>query len=125
MSINNNTIAIIVTYNRLSLLKECLSNIDTGKEKSDILLIDNNSDDGTYEYINKFNKIENKDLDVDLKELIDNIEVLKDINIYKFSCWRNHQCFFPLCIYCAATTYAITITWIIFSTASIFISCPI
>ena len=85
MNNNINTIAIIVTYNRLSLLQECLSNIDKGREKSDILLIDNNSDDGTYDYINKFSKVKDENIDTDIKELIKNVEVLNDITIYKFS----------------------------------------
>ena len=85
MSVNHNTIAIIVTYNRLSLLQECLSNIDKGREKSDILLIDNNSDDGTYDYINKFSKIKDSNIDEDVKELILNNDVFKDIKVFKFS----------------------------------------
>ena len=85
MIINKDTIAIVVTYNRLSLLQECLSNIDKGREKSDILLIDNFSDDGTFDYINKFTKINDNEIDEDVKKLISNVEVLKDITIYKFS----------------------------------------
>ena len=44
--------AIVVTYNRLTLLKECIEALlgqDYGE--LDILLVDNNSEDGTKEYI--------------------------------------------------------------------------
>ena len=85
MNINKDTIAVIVTYNRLSLLQECLSNIDKGREKCDILLIDNFSDDGTFDFINKFTKIKDDEIDEDVKTLKSDIEILKDITIFRFS----------------------------------------
>ena len=53
----NKVVAVIVTYNRKDLLKECIQSILKQKKvKSDILVIDNNSSDGTFEYINDFIK---------------------------------------------------------------------
>lgn len=51
--------AIVVTYNRKDLLKECLEALlaNTGKE-CDVLVIDNASDDGTKEHIKKM--VDNK-----------------------------------------------------------------
>lgn len=47
-------IAVIVTYNRKELLKECiLANINQSF-KHDILIVDNNSTDGTREFINSY-----------------------------------------------------------------------
>lgn len=47
-----NVIAVIVTYNRKELLKECIQALINQKgEKCDVLVIDNKSTDGTYEYI--------------------------------------------------------------------------
>lgn len=53
------TLAIIVTYNRKDLLKECIESLLNQKDKGlDILVIDNNSNDGTQEMIKKeFKKI--------------------------------------------------------------------
>ena len=46
-------IALIVTYNRLKLLKESISSIKTQSVKPDkILIYNNNSNDGTTEYLN-------------------------------------------------------------------------
>lgn len=45
-------LALIVTYNRKDLLKECLNAVSNQTVKCDILLIDNNSSDGT-EYMIK------------------------------------------------------------------------
>lgn len=45
-------IAVIVTYNRKELLKECIEAIlDQDYKNCDVLIVDNNSTDGTYEYI--------------------------------------------------------------------------
>ncbi|MDO5564314.1 MAG: glycosyltransferase [Eubacteriales bacterium] len=48
----NNTIAIIVTYNRIELLKECLIALNESDYFCDILIVDNASSDGTKEYLN-------------------------------------------------------------------------
>ena len=82
MNKNIDTIAIIVTYNRLSLLQECLMGIKSGREKSDILLIDNNSDDGTYEYIKSLKEIE---VDEKIKSTMKKFNVLNDIKTYKLT----------------------------------------
>lgn len=48
-------IAVVVTYNRKELLKECVEALINQKyEFCDVLIIDNNSTDGTEEYINKY-----------------------------------------------------------------------
>ena len=52
MSNKNETIAVVVTYNRLQLLKECIEALLNSSVKSDILIINNNSSDGTYEFLN-------------------------------------------------------------------------
>ncbi len=52
-------VAIVVTYNRKALLKECIEALlAQRKEKCDVLIIDNNSTDGTKEFIKDF--IDNK-----------------------------------------------------------------
>lgn len=49
-----NVIAVIVTYNRKELLKECIQALINQKgQNCDVLVIDNKSTDGTYEYIKK------------------------------------------------------------------------
>ncbi len=47
----NDITAIIVTFNRKELLKECVNALINQNNKCDILIIDNNSSDGTYDYI--------------------------------------------------------------------------
>ena len=48
------TLSIVVTYNRKELLNECLNALKKQKKaKTDILVIDNNSNDGTKEMIKK------------------------------------------------------------------------
>lgn len=49
-------IAIVVTYNRKKLLMECIESLihQTDSEKLSVLVIDNNSTDGTYDYIRKY-----------------------------------------------------------------------
>ena len=48
--------AIIVTYNRINLLKQCLEKVLTQVDNDlDILLIDNDSNDGTKEYVEELN----------------------------------------------------------------------
>lgn len=54
---------VIVTYNRKQLLLECIQAVLKQTYKTDeIILIDNNSTDGTYEYIKKFKLFENKNI---------------------------------------------------------------
>lgn len=47
----NKTVAIIVTYNRIILLKECIQRILGQTASCDILIVDNASSDGTQEYM--------------------------------------------------------------------------
>jgi GT2 family glycosyltransferase len=48
----NDVLIIIVTYNRLNLLKRCLNNCNYQSFKSrDIIVIDNNSTDGTFDFL--------------------------------------------------------------------------
>lgn len=54
---SNEIVAVVVTYNRLTLLKECIEALLNQKKPCDIIIVNNNSDDGTREYI------ENIDLD--------------------------------------------------------------
>lgn len=46
--------AIVVTYNRKKLLKECIKSLLEQTAKPDIYIIDNNSTDGTVNYIAKY-----------------------------------------------------------------------
>lgn len=46
--------AIVVTYNRKKLLKECIKSLLEQTTKPDIYIIDNNSTDGTVNYIAKY-----------------------------------------------------------------------
>lgn len=48
---NSNIVAIVVTYNRLELLKENIASLLAQTQRLDILLIDNASTDGTREYV--------------------------------------------------------------------------
>lgn len=55
-----NICAVIVTYNRKELLIECIDALlNQSYELKDILIIDNNSNDGTWEYI-KENELDDK-----------------------------------------------------------------
>jgi GT2 family glycosyltransferase len=46
---------VIVTYNRLELLKECISNVNSQTKKIDkVIIINNASNDGTKEYLDDF-----------------------------------------------------------------------
>ena len=47
----NTTAAVIVTYNRRALLKECLSAVLSQTAACDVLIIDNHSTDGTGEMV--------------------------------------------------------------------------
>ena len=53
MNKDANILTIIVTYNRKDLLLECLTAINSSNEKTDVLVIDNDSTDGTKEMIEK------------------------------------------------------------------------
>lgn len=46
------TVAVVVTYNRLSMLKQCIEHLRRQTKPCDILLIDNASTDGTSEWAN-------------------------------------------------------------------------
>ena len=48
-------ITIIVTYNRVELLKECVSSLVNQKYHTDILIVNNNSTDGTKDYLDTVN----------------------------------------------------------------------
>lgn len=50
-------VAVVVTYNRLVLLKECISALLNSKCNTDILVIINNSKDGTKEYLDGLTSI--------------------------------------------------------------------
>jgi GT2 family glycosyltransferase len=51
--ISSTSIAVVVTYNRLNLLKECISGLRVQTHQlTDILVINNSSNDGTEEWLN-------------------------------------------------------------------------
>ncbi len=52
----NKVAAVVVTYNRIELLKECIKALQQQTYPCDILIVDNASTDGTEEYINKIEK---------------------------------------------------------------------
>lgn len=52
-----NIVAVIVTYNRLDTLKLCLSKIQSQSIKTDIMVYDNASSDGTYEWCKNLDSI--------------------------------------------------------------------
>ena len=47
----NDVAAVVVTYNRKELLRECIMALKNSSQPSDIYIIDNNSTDGTKDYI--------------------------------------------------------------------------
>ena len=49
----NSVCAVVVTRNRLNLLKECLYFLEHQSFKCDIFVVNNNSDDGTEDYLNE------------------------------------------------------------------------
>ena len=49
----NKTAAVVVTYNRIELLKECVTHLRAQTAPADILIIDNASTDGTGEFFAK------------------------------------------------------------------------
>lgn len=56
MTEGKKVLAVVVTYNRLELLKECISAIETQDYKSDILVVDNHSNDGTDKWLEEYTK---------------------------------------------------------------------
>lgn len=52
----NKVAAVVVTYNRIELLKECIKALQQQTYPCDILIVDNASTDGTEECINKIEK---------------------------------------------------------------------
>ena len=52
-SSNKKIIAIIVTYNRVNLLKECIEALVNQNYHCDILVVNNNSSDGTREFLDE------------------------------------------------------------------------
>lgn len=56
MKSDNAVIAVVVTYNRLELLKECIEAIRAQEYKCDILVVDNNSSDGTVNWLKQYSE---------------------------------------------------------------------
>jgi rhamnopyranosyl-N-acetylglucosaminyl-diphospho-decaprenol beta-1,3/1,4-galactofuranosyltransferase len=52
---NKNVLAVVVTHNRLELLKRCINYLQQQTVPADILIIDNASSDGTKEYLTENN----------------------------------------------------------------------
>lgn len=55
----NNIAAIVVTYNRKKLLKECIESLLNQTITTDILIIDNASTDGTSELVKEYTSLDN------------------------------------------------------------------
>ena len=52
---------VIVTYNRLNLLKECINNaLNQTISPKNVIVVNNASNDGTYEYLNELSQTEDK-----------------------------------------------------------------
>ena len=71
IKIDKKIVAVIVTYNRISLLKECINALLTSSIVPDILIVNNASTDGTKEY------------------LLDLVNKTKDINIFLYNMSTN------------------------------------
>lgn len=56
----NDTIAVVVTYNRLKLLKECINSLLKQDKECDVLIVNNASTDGTEEWCKTLAKFEKK-----------------------------------------------------------------
>lgn len=56
----NDTVAVVVTYNRLNLLKECINSLLNQDKECDILIVNNASTDGTDEWCETLAKTEKK-----------------------------------------------------------------
>ena len=52
----NNVVAVVVTYNRLEMLKKCISAIENQTYSCDILIVNNASTDNTEEWIVSYSK---------------------------------------------------------------------
>lgn len=50
-----NIVTVIVTYNRINLLKECIDSLSKSTLQSDVIIINNASNDGTKEYLSTIN----------------------------------------------------------------------
>lgn len=50
----NNVAAVVVTYNRLDFLKQCLSHLSKQSVPCDVLVVDNASSDGTAEWLEEY-----------------------------------------------------------------------
>lgn len=57
MEKNHKIAAVVVTYNRLEMLLQCLASLERQTRACDILLVDNASDDGTAQKMDIFKKI--------------------------------------------------------------------
>lgn len=55
----NSTCAVVVTYNRLDMLRECVAALEKQTASCDILVIDNASTDGTNDWLSTLNNIIN------------------------------------------------------------------
>ena len=53
VKMKNNIVAVVVTYNRKELLKECIEELTKNKE-IDVMIIDNASTDGTADMIKEY-----------------------------------------------------------------------
>ena len=53
------TVAVIVTYNRIGLLKECIEALAKSDELVDVLIVNNASSDGTKEYLDTVDELHN------------------------------------------------------------------
>jgi len=59
--INSKNVAVLVTYNKIELLKECLNGVMKSSNLLDtIVIVNNNSTDGTFEYLTNFSKKNSK-----------------------------------------------------------------
>lgn len=56
MENNKDICTVLVTYNRLDLLKECLTAINLNENVKHIVIVNNNSSDGTKEYLDTLNE---------------------------------------------------------------------
>lgn len=52
-------VAVVVTYNRCELLKECIEALRSIEEKIDIMVVDNASTDNTSEIVSKYSNDSN------------------------------------------------------------------
>lgn len=50
---NSKIIIVVVTFNGMNIIEKCLESIKKSKNISDVIVIDNNSDDGTANYIKR------------------------------------------------------------------------